>query len=187
MTITEQKFGVLQNTDLNKYVKSPREKFVIGCLQYRNCKTNYALEKIKPLWENMFAKPTASFYFGEILRYHATGMTILSTEYKCLIDKHRKIEPLPVDGDNARRLLKRRGEKGTKIDVPVARKAVTKPIENTEVVEKFNYGIRFNGCCMMTFENEMLQNMFIKGLEMAKLIKDYKKIHVKPDAITEVE
>lgn len=187
MTITEQKFGVLQNVDLNKYVKSPREKFVIGCLQYRNCKTNYAMEKIKPLWEDMFAKPTAVFYFSEILRYFTTGISILSTEYKCLIDKHRKVEPLPVDEKNARKKIKRKGEKDEHIDVKVKRKAVTNPIEKPEVVEKFNYGIRFNGNCMMTFENETAQNMFLKGLEMAKLIKDYRKIHIKADAITEVE
>lgn len=28
--------------------------------------------------------------------------------------------------------------------------------------------------------------LFIKGLEMANVIKSYKKIHIKPDAITEV-
>ena len=173
----------LAETDLNKY-KSPREQFVIACLEHRNCKTNYALDMIKPKWENMFARPTASFYFSEILRYYSTGTSILSMDYKCLIDKHKNIEPLPVSEKNARKVSKRKGEK---IDISVKRKAVTKPIEKSEIIEKFNYGIKFNGNCMMTFENELLQNMFLKGLEMAKIITDYKKIHVKSDAITEVE
>ena len=54
------------------------------------------------------------------------------------------------------------------------------------MTEKFVYGIKFNGCCMITFENEREQEMFLKGLEMSSIIKDYKKVHIKQDAITEV-
>lgn len=183
----------LAETDLTKYVKSPREQFVVAVLRYRNFKTNYALDLIKPKWENLFSRMTATFYFNEIIRYINTGMSILSLEYKCLIDKHKSIETIPVKNDNqARRVLKARQKSKPKFEVPVKRKdieqlEIIKNSSKHEVVEKFVYGIRFNGCCIITFENEREQEMFLKGLEMASIIKDYKKVHVKNDAITEVE
>lgn len=176
----EKKFA---ETDLNKYVKSPREQFVIAVLQHRDFNTNYALDLIKPKWENLFARPTATFYFGEILRYATTGISILSMDYKCLIDKNKHIEAIKPSEGHARRKLNRKNKK----DAPV-KKVVSQIVQaKNEVIEKFLYGIKFNGCCTMTFENKQEQEMFLKGLEMASMIKDYKKVHVKSDAITEVE
>ena len=40
---------------------------------------------------------------------------------------------------------------------------------------------------MMSFENEQAQEWFLKGLEMAKVIKDFVKIHIKSDAIEEIK
>lgn len=183
----------LAETDLTKYVKSPREQFVVAVLQYRNFKTNFALDLIKPKWENLFSRMTATFYFNEIIRYINTGMSILSLDYKCLIDKHKSIETIPVKNDNqARRVLKARQKDKTKIEVPVKRKDIAQleiinNVKKHDVVEKFVYGIKFNGCCLITFENEHEQEMFLKGMEMANIIKDYKRVHVKSDAITEVE
>ena len=175
----------LAETDLSKYVKSPREQFVIASLQYRNFNTNYALDMIRSKWENMFARMTACFYFNEIRKHYETGMSILSMDYKCLIDKHRNIEALPVDDEkHARKILKKKKDK---INVPVKRKNTTLKAVQPNIVEKFVYGIKFNGCCMITFENEHEQEIFLKGVEMASIIKDYKKIHIKSDAVTEVE
>lgn len=180
----------LKGTDLSNYVTPPRERFVIEALRYRNYAVNVALERTKSKWEDLFAIQTAGFYFREIRRYFETGETILSTGYKKLIDKNRNIEALPVDNtDNKRRFFKSTRKK---IEVPVKRKEIPQLeiVNNTpknEVVEKFSYGIRFNGCCIITFENEHEQEMFLKGMEMASIIKDYKKVHVRSDAITEVE
>ena len=180
----------LAETDLSKYVKSPREKFVVAVLQYRNWKTNYALDIIKPKWENMFTRITATFYFNEIIRYANSGISILSLDYKCLIDKNKSVEAIPVKNENqSRRILKTTKKNKSEIDVPVKRKPVeivAKP-KKTDIVEKFLYGIRFNGCCLITFENEREQEMFLRGLEMADIIKAYRKVHIKTDAITEVE
>lgn len=176
----------LANTDLSKYVTPPRERFVIEALRYRNYNTNVALERTKSKWADMFAKPTASFYFSEIRRYFETGTSILSLDYKNLIDKNRNIEALPVDNEkNARKIFK--NSKKNKIDIPVKRKEEARKAVQPSVVETFVYGIKFNGCCMITFENEHDQEIFLKGVEMASVIKDYKKIHVRPDAISEVE
>lgn len=179
----------LAKTDLFKYVKSPRERFVIEALKYRNYKTNVALDKMREVWKDMFQKLTASFYYNEIRRYYETGTSILSFDYKALVDKHRDIEALPIDKEShARKIQKKKN--ASDIDVPVIKKqniVTSLKVATDEVVEKFLYGIKFNGCCTMTFQNENEQKMFLKGLEMSSIIKDYKKVHVKSDAITEVE
>lgn len=170
MTIVEKNFNVI-DSDLSKYVISPKEKFVAEVCKYRNYKRKYVLDKTQHIWSQIFTEITAKFYLGEILRYLNDNTTVLSMNYKKLIDKYRNITPIPVDNEEYRREVKKVGFK-----LPI----------DTHTTEKFCYGIKFNGCCMISFETEKEQEMFIKGLEMANIIKSYKKIHIKPDAITEV-
>ena len=170
MTIVEKKFNVI-DSDLSKYAISPKEKFVAEVCKYRNYKRKYVLDKTQPLWSQIYSKITAEFYYAEIIRYINSGFTVLSMKYKTMIDKYKDITPIPVDSEENRREVKK--------------EVVKLPID-THTTEKFCYGIKFNGCCMISFDTEREQEMFIKGLEMSNVIKDYKKIHIKPDAITEV-
>ena len=170
MTITEKKFNVI-DSDLSKFSISPKERFVQEVCRYRNYKRKYVLDKTQHIWSQIFTKITAKFYYGKILRYLNDNTTVLSMKYKKLIDKYRNITPIPVDNEENRREVKK--------------EVVKLPID-THTTEKFYYGIKFNGCCMISFDTEREQEMFIKGLEMANVIKSYKKIHIKPEAIMEV-
>lgn len=180
MMMLEQK---LAKTDLNKYQKSPRERFAAQICLYRNFKTKEAIKRID-CWQDLYSEATAKWYFDESMRYLTNGITLLNQSFVNLLDKYKNNECIVPEKPELERAKNRGGRGRKKIDVPVRR--ITNPIK-AEVVETFNYGIRFNGCCMMSFENEKLQEMFLKGLEMAKIIKDYTKIHIKSDAISEVE
>jgi hypothetical protein len=170
MTITEKKFNVI-DSDLSKFAISPKERFVSEVCRYRNYKSKFVLDKTQSIWSQLFTEITAKFYYREILRYLNENTTVLSLKYKKLIDKYRNINPVPVDREENRRETK---------------KEVVKSSIDAHTTEKFYYGIKFNGCCMITFNSEREQEIFVKGLEMASIIKDYKKIHIRPDAITEV-
>lgn len=180
MMMLEQK---LAQTDLSKYKKSPRERFAEQICLYRNFKTKEAIKRIE-CWKEILSETTAKWYFDESNRYLTKGISLLNQSFKELLDKYKNNECLVPERPEFARLRDRAGRGRRKIDVPVKR--ITNPIK-ADVCEKFSYGIRFNGCCMMSFENEKLQEMFLKGLEMAKIIKDFKKIHIKADAISEVE
>lgn len=180
MMMLEQK---LAQTDLSKYKKSPKERFAEQICLYRNFKTKEAIKRID-CWKEIHSETTAKWYFDESNRYLTNGVTLLNQSFINLLDKYKGNTCLVPEKPEFERRKNRvcRGRK--KIDIPVKR--IINPVK-TDVCEKFYYGIRFNGCCMISFENEKLQEMFLKGLEMAKVIKDYKKIHIKSDAISEVE
>lgn len=180
MMMLEQK---LAQTDLSKYKKSPKERFAEQICLYRKFKTKEAMKRID-CWKEIHSEATAKWYFDESMRYLTSGITLLNPTFVSLLDKYKDNACKVPEKPEFERTKGRGGRGRKKIDVPVKR--ITNPIK-ADVCEKFNYGIRFNGCCMMSFENELLQEMFLKGLEMAKIIKDYKKIHIKADAISEVE
>lgn len=173
----------LAETDLSRYKKSARERFAEQICLYRNFKTKEAMKRID-CWKEIHSEATAKWYFDESNRYLTKGITLLNKTFVELLDKYKNNECLVPDRPEFARLKDRAGRGRKKIDVPV--KIITNPIK-ADVCEKFSYGIRFNGCCMITFANEHEQSMFLKGMEMASIIKEYKKIHVRSDAITEVE
>lgn len=176
----------LKVADLSKYQSekyNDMEKFALGVLRYRKFKTKAGLKNLKELWENKFTELTATFYFDSIVKYCENGGTMLSTRIKSFIDRHKDgCAIISPDAEDVRASRSRKNKKEVK-HVTNALKAV----QSQQLTEKFNYGIRFNGCCMMSFESEQAQEWFLKGLEMGKVIKDFVKIHIKSDAIEEVK
>lgn len=174
----------LASTDLTKYVKSKREQFAREICLYRRFKTKIALKRIT-IWEGEFTQSTATWYFDESMRYLTNGVTLLNENFIKYLEKYKDIVPIePEDIKLMRGVRKHKGTKGRKFSNYAPELKAVQPIQATE---KFCYGIKFNGCCMISFNNEVEQQMFIRGLEMASIIKDYKKIHIKLDAIEEVK
>lgn len=178
----------LAGTDLTKYVKSKREQFAKEICLYRKFKTKIALKRIT-VWEGEFTTSTATWYFDESMRYLTNGVTLLSENFIKYLEKYKDIEPIePEDIKLMRGVRKNKGVRGKKVthNAPSFKKEQSEQ-NSVPMIEKFNYGIKFNGCCMISFNNEQEQQMFIKGLEMASIIKDYTKIHIKSDAIEEIK
>jgi hypothetical protein len=178
----------LASTDLTKYVKSKREQFAREICLYRRFKTKIALKRIT-CWEGEFTLSTATWYFDESMRYLTNGVTLLSENFIKYLEKYKDIEPIePEDIKFIRCIRRNKGTKSKKVTHYAPElKAKCKQNILIPTTEKFCYGIKFNGCCMITFNTEAEQNMFIKGLEMSKIIKDYTKIHINPNAIEEIK
>lgn len=172
----------LAETDLSKYENYTKDKFAQQICIYRNFKTNEALKRFDG-WKKLYSKSTAKWYFDESMRYLNKGVCLLPQSFIKYLENYKDCSCYTPESPQFARGKGIKGRKSMKIEVPVTRR---KAVQST-VIEKFVYGIRFNGCCMITFANEKEQEMFLKGMEMASVIKDYKKIHVKSDAITEVE
>lgn len=168
----------LKGTDLSRYKMNDMEKFIMGVLKYRNFKTDKGLAQISELWEDKYTKLTARFYFDTVAQYFRDKSGILSTKYKEFIDRHRDVVAEMPELKDLRKPKSKRNVSNPIVPQP---KAV-----QPALTEKFYYGLRFNGCCMITFATEKEQEMFIRGLEMADIIKSYTKIEIKQDAITEV-
>lgn len=158
--------------DKNEQKNEQLKLFVKGVIEHANFKNEAILTSLNDVWTNLYgAKLTASFYVGEILNYYKykTRKSLLSQKYKAIVDDVRNSVKEIVCTDEKQMRQFRKSHKYKKL-IEVSTQPMT---------ERFVYGIRFNGCCMITFNSEREQEMFVKGLEMASIIKDYKKIHIK--------